>query len=538
MIRGFKQIASLTFISRILGMLRDMAFSHFFGLSGMMDIWSIAFKIPNLSRRIFGEGAAASSLIPVYSEELAKNPKSAADLARTVATVVFVILTAIVIFGEIGIWYYCKFHVELQETREMLTLTALMLPYMCLICTVAILAGLLNAHRHFAMPAAAPIILNIFIIGSMCISAWLLKVSVEMMVIIMAFGVLLAGLTQLIIQLLPMSKYGLAIYPAWHVKTAAFKKIMFLMGPMILGLTVTQLNTLADDVIAKTLSATAEKGEFFRCFGRQIAYPVTEGSVASLYFSQRLYQFPLGVLGISLATAIFPVLSTAAAEKNEKLFAKTIRQGIEATFFVALPATVGLALVAHPLTAVIYEHGAFVAEHTARVQIVLIAYALGLCGYFLQQLVTRAFYSVKDSKWPARTAIVAVIINIVLNLTLIWKLGVCGLALATAACSYVQVVILVVILNRKFALSLKHHLLSGLIKSLIGTIVMGLIGFFCHIVLMKLPKHWIYDLMHVIALVSACSGVYILVAKILNNEMLGLLFRSRKTQESSDKFSD
>ena len=532
MIRGFRQIAFLTVISRVLGMVRDILFSHFFGLTGMMDIWSIAFKIPNLSRRIFGEGAAASSLIPVYSEELANNPKSASDLARTVVTVVFVMLAGIVVLGEIGIWYYCKFHVELNETRQMLTLTALMLPYMCLICTVAVLAGLLNAHRHFAMPAAAPIILNVFIIGTMCVSAWLFKASAEVMIIVMAIGVLSAGLTQMILQLLPMSKYGLVIYPAWHVKTAAFKRIMFLMGPMILGLTVTQLNTLADDVVAKTLSATVEKGDFFEWFGRQIAYPVTEGSVASLYFSQRLYQFPLGVLGISLATAIFPVLSTAAAENNQKLLSQTIRQGIQAAFFVALPATVGLVLVARPLTALIYQHGEFTVNDTSRVQIVLVAYSLGLCGYFLQQLVTRAFYSVKDSKWPARTAVIAVIINVFLNLTLIWKMGVCGLALATAICSYIQAAILLVILNKKFDLALKYHLWPILMKSAAGTVVMGIIGYFTSRVLVKLPDHWGFDLLHVAILVLICAGIYTLVARLLGNEMLGLLIKGRKTPKN------
>jgi putative peptidoglycan lipid II flippase len=159
---------------------------------------------------------------------------------------------------------------------------------------------------------------------------------------------------------------------------------------------------------------------------------------------------------------------------------------------------------------------------------VLIFYSLGLSGYFLQQLITRAFYSVKDSKWPARTAVIAVLVNIALNLILIWKIGVCGLALATAVCSYVQVVILIVILNRKFGLALKHHLLASLMKSAAGTVVMGIVGYLLHMVLIKLPLHWVFDLIHLTVLVSVCSGVYVVMAKILKNEMIGLLIKGRK----------
>jgi putative peptidoglycan lipid II flippase len=531
--RGFKQIAGLTLISRILGMLRDMAFAHFLGLSGLMDIWSIAFKIPNLSRRIFGEGAAASSLIPVYSEELKKNPPSAADLARTVLTVVFVLLAGIVLVGEIGIWWYCKYHVELQETRQMLTLTALMLPYMCLICTVAILAGLLNAHRHFAMPAAAPIVLNIFIIGAMCFSAWVLKASSEAMLMVMAIGVLLAGLAQMAIQLWPMSKYGLKLYPAWHVRTPGFRKIMFLMGPMILGVTVTQLNTLADDVIAKTLSGSAEKGLYFNWFGLNIQYPVPEGSVSSLYFSQRLYQFPLGVLGISLATAIFPVLSAAAANNDQRLLSQTIRQGVQAAVFIALPATVGLILIARPLAALIYQHGEFTTSDTKRVQVVLIFYSLGLCGYFLQQLITRAFYSIQNSKWPAYTSIISVFLNVFLNLTLIWKMGVAGLALATASCSYIQVIILITIWGRKYKFPLKTHFWSIQFKSLIGTVFMAIMGVLCHDITQKFPQHRLGDFFTIFILVGVCSGTYIVAARLMNNEILGLLLRSSRESQAS-----
>jgi putative peptidoglycan lipid II flippase len=312
------------------------------------------------------------------------------------------------------------------------------------------------------------------------------------------------------------------------VKTEAFKKIMILMGPMILGLTVTQLNTLADILIANGLSGSEDKGAFFMWFGSRVNYPVWAGSVSSLYFSQRLYQFPLGVLGISLATAIFPVLSAAAADKDEALLSKTILKGFQMALFVALPATAGLILVARPLTAVIFEHGQFAAGDTTEVQWVLIFYAVGLSGYFLQQLITRAFYSVKDSKWPARTALIAVAVNVTLNLTLIWPLGVKGLALATALCSYLQVVILWLVLRRKFNLSISVKNRLIFLKSVIGTVVMSMFGAFCLFVLSKLPLNRFFESLRLVVLVVVCAGVYALAARLLGNKMLGLLIKGHK----------
>lgn len=526
MFKGFRQIAFLTVISRVFGMIRDMTFSHFFGLSGLMDIWAIAFMIPNLSRRIFGEGAASSSLIPVYSEELRKDPKSATDLARTVVTVIFVLLAGIVIAGEIGIWVYCKKYDPNPDTRRMLSLIAIMLPYMCLICTVAILAGLLNSHRHFAMPAAAPIMLNVVIISVLCITGWGLKMIPDKQLFVLAGGVLVAGIIQLIMQIIPLTKHGVVLRPAWQIRTEAFKKIIYLMGPMILGLTVTQLNTLADGVIAKCLSGP--ETQTLEWFGKSVFYPVREGAVASLYYSQRLYQFPLGVLGISLATAIFPVLSAAAADQNQRLLNQTIRQGIGAAVFVAFPATVGLFLVSHPLTAVLYQHGLFDSNDTKLVQAVLIFYAIGLSGYFLQQLVTRAFYSMKDSKWPARTAVIAVVVNVVLNLTLIWPLGVAGLALATAICSYLQVLILVILLSRKYDLAISRKTLILLAKTVFATGVMGLMGFGALKLMSGLTSNKMNDIVRIIIIVGLCSGAYIAVSRMLANPMLELLFKARK----------
>ena len=528
MIKGFRQIAGLTTISRVFGMLRDMAFAYFLGAAGLMDGWVIAFKIPNLARRLFGEGAASSSLIPIYSEQLQKDPEAAKKLACTVVTVIFIILAGLVLLGEGIIWGYYRFFSIHPSTDLKLTLSGIMLPYTIMICVVAILAGILNAHRHFAMPAAAPIVLNIFIISSLSIGGWGFGMQPGSLVFIVAVTVLVAGFAQLFMQVLPLRTKDVYIRPAWQIRSEAFKKIIVLMGPMILGLTVTQINTLADDFIALWFSGSLEKGEAFSLLGLEIRYPMWEGAVSQLFYSQRLYQFPLGVLGISLATAVFPVMSTEAAKKDFEALVKTISRGIKGAVFIALPATAGLLLVRSLAISVIFERGRFTSSDTTLTAGVLLFYSLGLCGFFMQQVVTRAFYSIQDSKMPARSAVVAVCVNVILNLTLIWFMGTAGLALSTALCSYLQVMILVRSLSKRFGSSILDGLIMTLFKTLMATILMWLAGQGLLYLFRNLPDSTGYDVLKLAVIVPTTAAFYTLLAKLSRIEMLSL-FSGKKS---------
>lgn len=518
MIKGFRQIASLTAISRVFGMVRDIAFAHFFGAGWLMTAWTMGFKVPNLARRLFGEGAASASLIPVYSEQIHNDPEQARRLANTVITVIFVILAAIVLIGEGAIWGYYSFFETRTGPRLGLLLCSIMLPYMIFICIVAILAGILNVHRHFATPAAAPIVLNIFIIGSILFTGWVLKIKPEQQVFFVAVAVLFAGLAQLMIQIPSLRASGVSIRPAWDIHCAPFKKVIILMGPMILGLTVTQLNTLADDIIAL-------------CFMNEQGKPLSYGALSYLYYAQRLYQFPLGVLGISLATAIFPVMSSDAARKDFDALTKTIARGIKGAVFVAIPATAGIFLVAKPLVSAIFEHGRFKSADTPIVVLTLSFYAVGLCGYFCQQVTTRAFYSMQDSKTPAKSAVYAVAANIILNLTLIWFLGTAGLAAATALCSYLQVIILVTVLRRKLGSSILVGLPATLAKTLAATVIMFLVGTVIMILMKDLPDCRSFNVLRLAVVVPSSAVVYALAAKFLHIEMLSLFTGGRSSQK-------
>ena len=533
MIKGFRQIASLTAVSRVFGLVRDITYGHFFGASGLFDAWIIAFRIPNLSRRLFGEGAASASFIPVYSEVLYKDREQAAKLANTVVTVLFMILAALVLVGEAGIWLYYKFFARTSETELILSLSSIMLPYMLFVCMVAMLAGILNVHRHFASPAAAPIVLNIFIIGTVVLTGWTFGLQAREQVFCVAVAVLAAGVVQVAMQIWPLRRAGVSIRPAWEVHSASFRKILLLMGPMILGLTVTQINTLADDLIAWWFSGSQEKGQFFEFLGAQIKYPMWRGSVSHLYYAQRLYQLPLGVLGISLATAIFPVMSSDAARKDFAALRAIISKGMRGTIFVAVPATVGLLMVAEPLISAAFEHGRFTDKDTAMVVRTLGFYALGLCGYFAQQILARAFYSMQDSKTPMRSALIAVFANFLLNLTLIWYLGQAGLACATAICSYLQVVILVAVLQKRLGHSILDGFLATLIKTVLATAIMYLVGAGILFLMVRLSDSRWCNILRLAVVVPSAAGAYLLAAKFLRIEVLSLL--TGRKQQSIEK---
>jgi putative peptidoglycan lipid II flippase len=515
MIRGFRQIAFWTVLSRVVGMVRDMAFAYYFGAAWLMTAWTMGFKIPNLSRRLFGEGAASASFIPVYSEQLHKDPAAAQRLANSVLTVLFIFLTVIMVVGEVVVWSIYGLADLKLGARLGLVLCGIMLPYMVLICLVAMLGGILNVHRHFAAPAAAPLLLNVIIIASVMITGTALDIPPERQVLHVAGWVVFAGLAQMLLHVPPLRASGFRFHFAWDFRSRAFKQILWMMGPMLLGLTVTQINTLADDLIALA-------------FSNDEGWPLGWGSVSHLYYAQRLYQFPLGVLGISLATAIFPVMSVDAAKKDFDGLCKTVSRGFGASIFVALPATVGTILIARPLVAAVFQHGEFLAEDTALTAWTLSFYSIGLCGYFGQHITTRAFYATQDAKAPALTAALAVVVNVILNLALLWVLGTGGLALSTALCSYLQVILLVRLLSKRYGDSLLQGLGPVVVKTVVGTTAMGLAAGGALAMMRNLPATTLSDVIRLGVVLPLSVLVYLAAAKLLDNEMLSLILPRAK----------
>jgi putative peptidoglycan lipid II flippase len=543
MVRGFRQIALLTAISRVLGFVRDTAYGIVFGPGTLLDAWNIAFKVPNLGRRLFGEGAASSSFIPVYSEQLHISPDSAARLANTVITALLLVLTGLVLLGEVVIWVLHQFVIHSNESRLALKLTSITLPYMILICMVAVIAGLLNVHKHFATPALAPVIMNICIIAGAFGAAWFfpiktgsntdnLSYSIDEPAIkqlfTLAVAIIIAGLLEFAVQLPALRKSGVTLSFAWEIYSQPFRKIIIFMAPMVIGLSVTQINTLADDLIAWFFSGSSEKGTFFLFLGHQIKYPLWRGSVSCLNFAQHLYQLPLGIFGISLATALFPVMSQHAARKDYKGLCNMISLGMRGSIFIAMPCTIGLIIIARPFISVWLRHGNFSAGDVPNVTWPLMFYSLGISGYFMQHIIVRAFYSLQDSKAPLYTGILTVVVNLTLNIVLVFSLKTGGLALSTAICSYIQVIILTILLHKRLGNNLMKGFGSTLLKTTIACGIMTAVAGIIWYLFRNFPTKAQFDILRVVTIVPSTAVTYLLASKLLRIEELKLLTERMK----------
>jgi len=468
-----RNVSGLTLISRVTGLLRDASLSRVFGAGTLMDAFFFAFIIPNLFRRLFGEGALAAAFLPVYSELDRDDPRAAQQLASYIVAKLVVVLGTITLIGEIGLFVIST---SLSHDNIAVWLTMIMLPYMPMVCLVAILGAMLQVHGRFGPTAAAPIILNLCVIAAAVGFYFVLgdqaaereaASGVDPRVLhigLVAGAVLIAGVFQMIWSLTALR--GRSWWTGrYDDARSAMRRVVRQAGPMILGLGVLQLNTFIDGIIASypTIFGATILG---------IEYPLERGAMSAVSYAQRLYQFPLGAFGIAIATAIFPALSRLN-DDNEG-FTATLQRGLRLVLFIGLPASVGLILVRKPLAAVIFQGGQFTFEDTQRVAYVLLGYAPAVWAYSMMHIFTRAFYARGDSKTPVRIAVSVVALNLLLNATLIWTpLREAGLAWSTAICSLAQVLALGVLIRRQTQQLLNREVINSWLRTISITVLMS-----------------------------------------------------------------
>lgn len=428
--RHARTVAALTVASRFSGLARDAVLSRIFGVGAAMDAFAFGFMVPNLFRRLFGEGALTASFLPTYTRLVDSDPAAARRAATLVVGGAMALLGVLVLLGEVLVWRLSVAGiVEGQPAR----LLMIMLPFAPLICTTALLGAMLQARRRFGPTAAAPILLNLAVVAAALAVAT--GRSEESGIVAVAVSVLVAGAAQVAWSWVALRRAtrGEVVSPSAASDAAARLEVGGVVRrtlPMVIGLGVLQVNTLLDGVIASWPTAVGPT-----VLG--VDYPLEPGAMATLAWAQRLYEFPLGVFGIAVATAIFPALSRLSSEPAE--FLETLRRGVRLVLFIGLPASAGLVLVAEPLTAVILEGRAFTAADTVATAGVLAAYAAAVWAYSLNQVLVRACYARGDTRSPVRIGILLVGLNATLNLMLIWTpLGVAGLAVSTATCAMLQ----------------------------------------------------------------------------------------------------
>ncbi|MFM7260894.1 MAG: murein biosynthesis integral membrane protein MurJ, partial [bacterium] len=477
----------LTFVSRVTGLVRDGALAAVFGVGPINDAFAFGFQIPNLFRRLFGEGALSAAFLPRYSELVRDDPEVARRYLGLVLALLAGLLWIIVAAGEIGLFLAWLGAPEVSYTfgpairhggvpipmvgvsyaRLSYELTMIMLPYMPLVCVVAIGGAALQVHGRFGPMAAAPIVLNLAFIAAILGFGPLLlggSLSPEAHIRVVATSVLISGAIQVVwtMRALRIAR------PTWVLRDAtawvSVRATVLAAFPMMLGLGVLQINTAIDGLIASWPTYVGPT-----IFG--YPYPLEEGAMSSLTYAQRLYEFPLGVFGISIATAVFPLL--AKQNNDMAAFAATLRRALRLTVFIGLPASVGLILTARESVGTLFQRGNFTPEDTQRVAWVLIGFAPAIWSYQMGHIFTRAFYARKEAMTPVFVALTMVALNVALNVTLIFTpLREAGLAWSTAICSMLQSVILLRILARRVPSAMNREVAGGWLRCVVATAAM------------------------------------------------------------------
>ncbi|NLU21249.1 MAG: murein biosynthesis integral membrane protein MurJ [Phycisphaerae bacterium] len=467
LLRSARLIGALTLVSRVLGLARDMAVTNAFGVSSAASAFWTAFQIPNLFRRLFGEGALSAASIPVLTETASKAGKDAADrLAGRILGLLLVILTGLCIVGEVAVALLYWLFAEDTQNALMLGLTALMLPYMIFICAAAMLGGVQNVFERFASAAAAPLILNVFVIAAAVGGRWIGATEARG-VMLLGTAVVISGIFQMAWQWAATRRIGLRLPLSLDIHDPAIRRIGLTMLPMVVGLATVQFNTVADALIA------------WWFVPEEVMQPGGPGQHVGptiLSLAQRLYQFPIGVFAIALATAIYPALSRHAAESDLAGLGRTLSRGIRIVSFEGLPSMVGLILIREPLVRLLFEHGKFTEwpEAADRVSFALLMYALGIWAFGVNQLVVRTFYALGDAKTPLGVSVRNVGLNLVLNLLLVHTfLREAGLALATTICAVLQAAVLLYRFSRRGGHLEWAPTLQSIGRTAVATVIMA-----------------------------------------------------------------
>jgi len=429
MLKSSGAMGAATLLSRVLGMVREIVYARFMGDGWVAGAFQLAFTIPNLFRRLLGEGALTAAFIPIFKEK--EKTASEAEMWRAANAVIsglVVAAAAVVGLVLLGLSLTLALSSLKPETRLMLELLRWMFPYMLLICLTAVFFGMLNSRGHFFVPAFGAVILNVVMIAVVIGLAPRWGASLETQIFALAIGVLLAGAAQMLFQIPALRREGFrfAWVPPWREETV--RRVVCQMIPGMIGVAAFQLNVVLT---------------------QGVAFWVDPQIVASFNYAVRLMELPQGVFGVSLATFLLPTLSGLAAEKKHDEFRATLGKGLAHLIFVNGLMTVLLVVLAEPMVRLLFERGQFTADSTQRAAIALALLAPGLVAFSMVNILARAFYALGDTATPMKISLVCLGLNLALTLVLVWPLRQGGLALANTLTSWLNVVLLLAVLRRK-----------------------------------------------------------------------------------------
>ena len=453
LVAAFATVSGLTMVSRVLGFIRDILIARYLGAGDMADAYVIAFRLPNLFRRWFAEGAFNAAFVPLFSRTLEEQGRDEARLfaGRTLTLLGFSLLVLTIAAEIFMVPLMAAFAPGFNDTPDKVALVVqygrIMFPYLTFMALMALYGGVLNAFHKFAAAAFAPVMLNVVLIIALVAVVPMASDTGE----VLSWGIAIAGVVQWLVVFAALERERFGLRPAWPRLTPRIKKLLVLMVPGILAGGVTQINIVVGSIIASA----------------------QDGAVTYLYFADRIYQLPLGVIGAAIGVVLLPELARRLSAKDEGGARHSFNRAAELSMALTLPATVALMVIPTALIAGLFEGGRFTSEATAATAAALMAFSAGLPAYVLQRVLQPGYFAREDTVTPLLFAAVNVALNIALSLYLFPRIGHVGLAIATAIAAWVNIVLLIWGLRRFPAFRPDRRLVSRLARLVLASALMG-----------------------------------------------------------------
>jgi putative peptidoglycan lipid II flippase len=457
--RSAASAGAATMTSRILGVVREQVLAALFGAGNAMDAYNVAFRIPNLVRDLFAEGAMSSAFVPTFTRHLTTSgPAAAWRLGNNIINALLVITGLVVVLGIVFagpiVTAFARDYAAVPGKLELtVLLTRIMLPFLTFVAVAAAVMGMLNSLHQFFIPAVSPAMFNIAtIVCAVLLVPVMPRVGLPAIAAI-AMGTLVGGFLQLAVQWPLLRRQGFEYRPTLDWRDAGLRRVLTLMGPGTIGLAATQVN-----VFVNTVLATGEG----------------TGAVSFLNYAFRLMYLPIGLFGVSIGTATLPTVSRHAAQDDHGAVRGTIADGLTLMMLLNVPATMGLMVLATPIVRVIFERGAFTPEATIATAAALRFYAVGLLGYSVVRIASPIFYALGENRTPVNVSIATVVVNAALNITLVRLLGYRGLALGTSIAALFNAAVLMILLRRRLGGIEGRRVASSFGRIAVASIVMGI----------------------------------------------------------------
>lgn len=509
-----------------------MVMNYVFGQNWVQDAFNYGFIIPNLFRRLFGEGALSAVFVPVFTQVLDQKGRPAAWLLLgRITGLMALALSVIVLLLELGAFLIAMFAENVSPLH--LGLTAVMAPFMMGVCLVALFSSILNCVNHFTVPALLPMVLNAMIVLGALVVGPLLGSKDEEIVYGVGYSVLAASVLQLLIILPVLRKQGVRFRLSLDRSDPDVRRILAMFIPVVLGQGVLLFNAFFDTQICTSLTRAPNGPASFSMFGSEIAYPLQSGALSAMNNAARLYQFPLGVLAISLATAAFPMFSLFASRKDFDGLKRSVAQALRLAIFVGAPSGVILMILGRPIVTLLFEHGRFGPAESARAADILIWYGLGMTAYCCQHILLRGFYSLGDVMTPMKVSCILVVVNLATTLSFIWYMQERVFGMSTAITSFLHVCVSVYLLRSRLGGRMgATEILVSALKTCVATAAAGCCAWFAYDALSSMAfaemAKVIRDGILVFAPLGLAAMAFFGVGLLLRMEEFSWLFKRQK----------